>query len=137
MSASWALIKFKRTGNIYFGCYEGTSDTMNPFICTAEECYDEKLDCYCSIWTCREIAKHRCDFFLTDIPDLDEVEVYSDYGGGFYWTAVGSESFKMIDNPLDEFMCVDFDKCTDGKPEWVEEFERKLMERDARSSSLN
>ena len=123
MSASFALIKFKRTGNIYFGCYEGTSDTMNPYICTPEECYDEKVDCYCSIWYCRNLGRqHKEWIFPTDIDDLDEVEIYSDYGGGFYWAGIGSESIKMIDSPVDEFGELDFGKITDGRPEWVEEY---------------
>lgn len=126
MSASWALIKFKRTGNIYMGCYEGTSDIMNPYICTPEECWDEKWEAFCSIDTCRKLARGRSYAFPDDVPDLDDVQVYSDYGGGFYWDAVGSESIKMIKNPLDGLCELDFDKITDGKPDWVSEFEKKL-----------
>jgi hypothetical protein len=129
MSASWALIKFKKTGNIYWGCYEGTSDTMNPFICTSEECYDERLDCYCSIDTCRDMASRRLWIFPKDAEDLDEVQVYSDYGEE-YWDAIGSETARMIDNPLDEYGELDFGKMTRGKPDWVDEFEKKLMEVD-------
>lgn len=129
MSASWAAIKFKRTGNIYLGCYEGTSDTMNPIICTPEECYDEKLDCYCSIQYCRErsLTRHHWCWKLPEgVEDLDEVEIYSDYGGGFWWYGVGSENLRLIESPIDEFGCVDFDKIIDGKPKWVEIFEAGL-----------
>ena len=126
MSATYALIRFKKTGNIYMGCYEGTSDVMNPYICTGEECWDEKFECYCAISYCRELAKGKDWIFPKDIPDLDECEVYSDYGGGFYWTAIGSESIKMIDNPLDEYCELDFDKITDGVPDWVREYWKSL-----------
>lgn len=128
MSAAYALIKFKKTGNIYHGCYEGTSDTMNPYICTPEECYDEKLDCYCSITYCRDLAKGRNWIFPDNVPDLDEVEVYSSYGGGFYWNAVGSESIKMIDNPLNEYGELDYGVETYGTPDWVTEYAKSLGE---------
>jgi hypothetical protein len=55
MSDAVALVKFKTTGNIYFGCFDGTSDILIPFLCTPEECYDEELDCYCSIIHCRNL----------------------------------------------------------------------------------
>ena len=127
MSASWALIRFKKTGNVYMGCYEGTSDTMNPYICTAEECWDEKWECYSSITECRKIAAERDWVFPDNISDLDEVEVYSDYGGGFYWNAVGSETIKMIDNPLDEFNELDFTAIKDGQPDWVDKYWDSLV----------
>ena len=38
MSRSFALVKFKKTGNIYYGCYDGTCDVMYPFLCTPQEC---------------------------------------------------------------------------------------------------
>lgn len=126
MSASYALIRFKRTGNIYYGCYEGTSDTMNPYICTPEECYDKDLDCYCSITYCREIAREKDWVFPKGVADLDEVEVFSDYGFGGCFKAVGSESMKMIDCPLDEFGELNWEYIHRGKPKWAEEFEKEL-----------
>lgn len=126
MSASWGLVKFKKTGNVYMCCYEGTSDILNPFICTPEECYDEKIDCYYSITYCRELSKGRSWAFPDNVEDLDECEIYSDYGGGFHWLGTGSESLKMIKDGLDPWN--EGIEETDGKPEWVEEFERKLME---------
>ena len=126
MSASWALIRFKKTGNVYMGCYEGTSDTMNPYICTADECYDEKLDCYCSITHCRKIASGRDWIFPKDISDIDEVEVYSDYGFSGLYKAIGSETARMIDCPLDEFGELDWDVISREKPDWVDEYWRDL-----------
>ena len=132
MSASYGLVKFKKTGNVYYCCYEGTSDTLNPFICTAEECYDPKIDCYCAITHCRNLQKLRKDEpwnIPDDTPDLDEVEIYSDYGGGFSFPGIGSESLRKIDCAYDEFGCVDLDISVDGKYEWVDEFFEELREK--------
>lgn len=127
MSASFALVKFKSTGNIYYGCYEGTSDILTPFICTPEECYNEKTDCYCAISYCRELRKARVWKFPANIDDLDDVEIYSDYGGGFYWSGTGSESLKMLKGELDPFENC-YDDMHDGQPDWVVEFLKRLEE---------
>lgn len=133
MSASYGLVKFKRTRNIYMCCYEGTSDILNPYICTSEECYYPKIDCYCAIYHCRKLAKGQSYVFPDNVDDLDEVEIYSDYGGGFYWSGTGSESIKMVKGPLDPLGINDYygdeglvDITTDGIPEWVEEWERSV-----------
>lgn len=122
MSASFGLVRFKKTGNIYYGCYEGTSDLMLPFICTPEECYDEKIDCYCAITHCRNIeGRYATWLFPDDVADLDDIEIYSDYGGGFYWNGTGSESIKMIKDYLDPWeQC--YKNMKHGQPKWVEEF---------------
>lgn len=125
MSATWGLVRFNKTGNIYMGCYEGTSDMFRPRICTPEECYDEKIDCYCSIIHCRELSKDgSARIFPDNVEDLDEVEIYADYGDGSYWSGTGSESLKMLKtgiNPYDEGL----DE-TDGMPDWVIEFCKKI-----------
>lgn len=116
---SIGLVKFKRTGNIYYACYNGTTDIMLPFICTPKECYDEKLGFYCPIECCQQ----REDVNLpNDIADLDEIEIYSDYGDGFYWKGIGSESIKMIKNYLNPFDELKDEDVTDGKPQWVKDF---------------
>lgn len=125
MSASWGLVRFNKTGNIYMGCYEGNSDTFNPYLCTPEECYDEKLDCYCVIIHCRELAKREdVQIFPDNVDDLDDVEIYSDCGRGSYWSGTGSESLKMLKtgiDPIEEGMNETF-----GKPDWVVEFCKKI-----------
>lgn len=129
MSASEALIRFNKSGNIYCGCYEGTSDILIPFICTPEECYMEDCKAYSPISYCRKLQSEKLQsdnhYFVfpefPDVDDLDEVEIYSDYGGGFFWDGVGSESAKRIKYPLAPFEHDDMYP-TDGCPEWAEEF---------------
>lgn len=122
MSAAFGLVRFKTTGNIYYCCYEGTSNSLRPHICTPEECYDEKLDCYCAISYCRELGARKGWNPPDDVTDWDDVEIYSDYGGGFYWDGTGSESVKMLKLSLDEWgeLLIPNEKC--GIPEWAEEF---------------
>ena len=122
MSSTWALVRFKKTGNVYMGHYNGTSDIMNPFICTPEECYEPETDCYSSLTYCRELAKGRSWKFPDEVTDLDEVEIYSDYGGGFYWSGTGSESIKMLNGPLDTWADSEDVNVTDGIPAWADEF---------------
>jgi hypothetical protein len=128
MSAAFALVKFKTTGNIYYGCYEGTSDLLLPQICTPAECYDEKTGCYCAISHCRQLHALATDeswIISNDVLDLDDVEIYSDYGGGFYWAGHGSESIKKVNSWGDPW-CDEASNCMDGRPEWVDEFLERL-----------
>lgn len=53
--------------------------------------------------------------------DIDEVDLYSDYGGGFYWRGTGSESERFILSelaPLNDWS----QDVTDGVPNWVSDF---------------
>lgn len=126
MSSAFGLVKFKTTGNIYYCCYNGTSDIMNPYICTPEECYDEATDAYWAITYCEALDfKYKTWKFPNNVTDLDEIEIYSDYGGGFYWSGTGSESIKMIKNYLNPWEeC--YEDMKDGKPEWVINFLDRL-----------
>lgn len=127
MSRAFALVKFKKTGNIYYGCYNGTPDILLPFLCTPQECYDETLECYCSIIYCTELSDRNSWEFPDNVKDLDDIEIYSDYGGGFYWSGTGSESVKMVYeflNPFDEV----YPDIKNGQPEWVEKFLKRLEE---------
>lgn len=126
MSASWALVRFNRTGNVYYACYEGTSDTVPPFIFTAEECYDEKLDCYCAITYSREKFANESWIFPDNVDDLDEVEIYSDYGGGFYWKDHGSESLRRLKLAINEWGELKLENEKYGVPNWVIDFFKKM-----------
>ena len=117
MSAAYGMIKFKSTGNIYMCCYEGTSDIMIPFIFKPEECFYD--GCYHAITYKRELGRKN-DWDMSDIEDIDDIEIYSDYGGGFYWQGKGSESAKYIISEINFGEIVDNYK--NGKPKWVTDF---------------
>lgn len=121
MSAAFALIKFKNTGNIYYGCYEGSTGVLIPFICTPKECYNIQDEYYSPIDYCRNLDKKSETWKIpNNIIDLEEVEIYSDYGNGFYWQGNGSESIKMIENYL---MPWESDiEIVNGQPKWVKDF---------------
>ena len=55
MSKSVALVKFKKTGNIYYGYYNGTCGVLSPFLCTPQECYNKEYDCYEAISYCNKL----------------------------------------------------------------------------------
>lgn len=125
MSAAEALIRFNKTGNIYYGCYEGTVDFLNSFICTPEECYMDEWEAYSPILYCRKLQSDNDYCQFPEVNDLDDVEIYSDYGDGFYWKGKGSESVKRIKYPLAPFE-QDESYPIDGQPDWVKEFYMKL-----------
>lgn len=121
MSASFGLVRFNRTGKVYYGCYEGTSDVMIPYLCIPKECYDDDDQRYYPISYCRHLGDINDWKFPDSISDLDQVEIYSDYGGGFYWPSEGSESVKMIKGNL-----MPWENCYEdmkyGIPQWASDF---------------
>lgn len=122
MSAGFALVKFKKTGNIYYTCYEGTSDTIVPFLFTPQECYDPNMDCYCAISYSREMCRQRSSWAFPDnVLDIDAVEIYANYGG-FYWDETGSESIRMINPALDEWGELRLLNEKVGMPQWARDF---------------
>ena len=126
MSRAFALIRFNKTGNIYYGLYNGTSDILNPNICTPEECYDSENDVYDCI---NYLESKRWPNSYPDTNDWDIVEIYSDYGKGFWWRGVGSESLRLIKNGLDPWgvsnpFSLNNNEITiiDEMPQWVQNF---------------
>lgn len=122
MSKGLALIRFYRTGNVYYGVYNGTVDMLYFNICTKEDCYDKKCLLY---WLYDHLCLKNEDDFPTDafsdLDDIDDVDIYTTYGGGFYWKGKGSESLKMVLEGLFPFN--DYDHpVTDGKPDWTEKY---------------
>lgn len=116
MSSAFALIRFQRTGNIYYGVYHGASDSLYLHICTKKDRDRYGLFRYiCEMVDDDPIPK--------DVPsDLDDVDIYTDYGGGFYWKGKGSETLKMVLENLMPFEVDTYDSLLDGKPYWVEKF---------------
>ena len=119
MSKAIALIRFNKTGNIYYGCYDGTIDVMYSSFTE----YQDNLDIF--DWC----SEHCCDYQKIDknlIKDEDNIEIYSDYGGGFYWDGKGSEEHRIITKNFTPWYDYDLNYI-DGKPYWVEEFMVNVM----------
>ena len=53
------------------------------------------------------------------IDDLDDVEIFSDYGDGFYWMGKGSETLCCIVNGINFYNVYEWQ---DGEPNWVQKF---------------
>ena len=96
MSRALGLVRFSKTGNIYMGVYNGTCDVFSPRIFKPEDCKD-------SDGKYRYLAYYdslkNTDVEIPPNDELDSVEIYSDYGGGFYWSGTGNEDYLMI-NPF-------------------------------------
>lgn len=117
MSKSFGLCRFRSTSNIYWCVYDGTSDVMYPWLYTDEEITDDNGGTHLF-----SMINSKRPWKPEQPPtDIDVVDLYSDYGGGFYWRGTGSESNRMILNNL-----MPFDECwegtSDGKPDWVRIF---------------
>lgn len=129
MSRAFGLVKFIDTGNIYMGVYDGTCDVFYAKIFTAEECYDEKTDWYNCFAYIDKLLENDGEW---EIKKLSPVEIYSDYGGGFWWKGFGDESQKLIDfnscdsyrASTDAYSCSDDIEVFNGAPDWA----RKFME---------
>lgn len=116
MSRAIALVKFLNSGNIYATVYEGTSDILVPFLFT----YDEYKNT--SIYNEVDKIIYTLPWKMDDNTPLEPVEIYSDYGGGFYWQGMGSEALKKVGGPLEPFgydFDNDFVQSIDGQPDWV------------------
>ena len=139
MSRALALVKFNRTGNIYMGVYNGTVDVLVPVVLPPEKCIDEE-GIYDVFRYTEEAYNHlNTDEMEYDNSKIDDVEIYSDYGGGFYWDGKGVEKHGYIlndylapfnptyyfnpydDTPNDSIAVVD------GVPKWAEEFMNKIF----------
>lgn len=130
MSRAIALVKFKKTDNIYWGCYDGTSDCMYNNLIPYNE-----LD----------FKQYDFDMFKSsnfkpinrkNITDIDNIEIYSDYGGGFYWDGKGSELNKCITygfyptcESIDNYYKGFYDEFHDGEPDWVTVIFDRLLKR--------
>lgn len=140
MSRSMALIKFLDSGNIYMGLYSGTTDIMYPLFAESKECWSDAYGGYAVIDHISSI----CEAFQEPIyspSDISNIEIYSDYGGGFFWEGKGVESCRLI---LPEYRfpfgntypdpwtgdTSDMIEVCDGAPEWAEEFMNKIFNRE-------
>lgn len=126
MSASIAYIRFKSTGNVYYACFENASDVLLPNICTYKDCYDIGPIDYC-----RKIG-YVCDSCPSTASDLDDVDIYSEYGGGMSWVGQGSEKLKLlVEDCLDPWEYYETLKHHYSEPpQWVKDFLAKRRKND-------
>ena len=106
MSRSQMFIRFKKTGNIYYGCNLNTSNYMLPVI------LDTRIS---KVYPNFNYFTDLYEKFepIDDLPDLDDVEIYVvDYN--CCYKSVGSESHCLIINGTE--------KCFDEEPDWVKTF---------------
>ena len=123
-----ALMKFKDTGTILMGIYCGTTDYLLPYMFKPEFFMLE--DGTYSVFS----KEHECsgccyeNGYIVEIPpytcdDVSDVEIWSDYGGTFWWNGKAVEKYGYI---LQEYRCpFDTDESIglhDNTPEWVTEF---------------
>ncbi len=114
MSRYSALIKFAKTGNVYWGCFNGPSDSMYRDIVPFEQLTGKySFDLF------DRLAKKSKDSQVTP-DDIDDIAIYRGGDHEFNWYGKGSESQRCIVEGLTPFAKPD--SYSDGKPAWVTEF---------------
>lgn len=109
MSHSIGAVHFKSDGKILFYEYNGTEDVIIPPLWETKAELSEN-------WRCNPTpeAWEGCKCKRSE-----DVEIYSDYGGGGYWTGTSCRHCMLINEPLmpfgDETLLY-----TDGVPKWAE-----------------
>lgn len=124
MSKVYTLVRFSKTGNIYYGSYDTIGQIAGNYICTPKEAYDAADDVYDKTAFWREKEKRDgCNAYTYEClvgtePECDDVEVYVPSLRAAF-PSKGSEQRKLISgwdrkaSPIKEDL-----------PYWVEEFEQ-------------
>jgi hypothetical protein len=100
-----SLVVLLADSRIRYGIYEGTSDT----------CFERLFEQYDDAWEAY-IRGTISDFPATDSVEQD-AEIYSDYGGGFWWP--GRATSDRLIGPLDWDSF--YESMLDGCPDWAKE----------------
>lgn len=121
MSRAIGLVKFPNN-HIYIACYDGTSDFMYSPLITTDELqtkYDDSVfdwnDCAMDNYSAAKAALIAAE----NDNSAEDVEIYSDYGGGFWWNGKASEKHMCITEGNWFWDIVDYQ---DGHPEWAQKF---------------
>lgn len=121
MSRAFGLVKFPN-GNVYISCYDGTSDYMYSPLITKNDLVS-KYDDSVFEWNSHVL---KSDSSIEDTLDTarkdggeEPVEIYSDYGGGFWWTGKASEKYMCITEGNSLWYIKDYQN---GCPEWAQRF---------------
>jgi hypothetical protein len=139
MSDSIALMRFKDTGTILMGIYDGTCDILCSYMYKPEFFMDE--DGTFSVFSkrneCFKLDDHydRIEPEYTD-DEVSDVEIWSDYGGTFWWEGKAVEKYGYILPMYIDPWRLEYDETertylrvcdlVDGEPDWVREFLDKL-----------
>ena len=107
MSDDYGLVKFKTDGRILCFCYDGTSDMCVPNL------YANQND----------VFKRNKKWAECNCKHAEDVEIYSNYGGGFYWQGKACRICKAIKEGLKPYDC----NIVDGKPQWVIDYEKEMF----------
>lgn len=117
MSKALALVRFK-DGTILRGCYDGTCDFLYQWLITEQE-LQEKYDGSIFDWVEQKTKNYDNKPINSNIlTDLEEVEVFSNYGSGFSWKDKASKSKMMMENSTG----IDYVRWSDDIPDWVLEY---------------
>lgn len=102
MSNEVAVVRFKN-GDVFYTAYHGTGSAINYVLVASEqEVIDDPFpDPEWDDWESRPEPKESLDEFYERInkavyPDEEDVEVYTPYAGGIFWTAKASRASKRI-----------------------------------------
>ena len=134
MSRALALMKFTDTGTILMGIYDGTVDCVYPKMFPCEYFYNKEEDCYCVFD--KEYDCLNADIVIDAVEkEATDVEIYSDYGGGFFWNGKAVESCgHILPHYRDPFRTSYsfYEDCNkidiyDGVPEWAEDFMKNVL----------
>lgn len=105
MSSAYGVVRFKSDGKLLFYLYDGTSDICVPTLC-------ENMD---DIWKDNGWLRCKCEH---DEP----VEIFSDYGGGFYWEGKACRHCMCITKGLEPWSNEDeIVDITHEQPKWLKE----------------
>lgn len=120
MSNALALVKFLDTGNIYVTVYRGTTDNLFPRLFKVKDYANEKYNYSCFDYM-RSLIANEPNWIEPKDVELFPVEIYSDYGGGFFWDGLGNENLKFVSWNYCPICYGNIDY-VDGVPEWAKQF---------------
>jgi len=122
MSRAFGLVRFPN-GKVLIGCYQGSSDNMHPDLATAEELVKTGTSLFDLGWDTGG---------KTPDDDLEDVDIYSDYGWGTHWRGKASYANRVLVEGLsygyeDHYENGRFSHTTNvehkvGQPTWVSDF---------------
>ena len=104
MSRAYGVVRFQSDDKLLYYLYDGTSDICVPSLC-------DNID---DIWKDNGWKKCNCN---QDEP----VEIYSDYGGGFYWQGRACRHCMCITEKINPWEECKLKEITDEQPQWISE----------------